>query len=92
MPCLEISAPLTLMWLFGRLFMDIIVSVTVLVISYICVKITYDIYMYTFLYICGVLLPSTINQDFCSFQCDTYISTITITFVLIQIQKYQREH
>ena len=30
MPCLEISAPLTLMWLFGRLFMDIIVSVTVL--------------------------------------------------------------
>ena len=33
MPCLEISAPLTLMWLFGRLFMDIIVSVTVLVIT-----------------------------------------------------------
>ena len=30
MPYLEISAPLTLMWLFGRLFMDIIVSVTVL--------------------------------------------------------------
>ena len=29
MPYLEISAPLTLMWLFGRLFMDIIVSVTV---------------------------------------------------------------
>ena len=38
MPCVEISAPLTLMWLFGRLFMDIIVSVTVLARVYLFIS------------------------------------------------------
>ena len=33
--CLEIGAPLTLMWLFGRLFMDIIVVCSVTVLIYI---------------------------------------------------------